>query len=52
MPKIYDAPKIWNDLADDVSSDTCFLLFRNKLKAHLFAKAYQAKIWGGGGGEI
>ena len=36
----YDAPKIWNDLPDDVRSATSLHSFRRKLKAYLFAQAY------------
>ena len=35
----YDAPKIWNDLSDDVCSATSLHSFRKKLKNYLFAKA-------------
>ena len=34
---VYDAPKIWNDLDDDVPSATSLHSFRKKLKTHLFA---------------
>ena len=36
----YDAPKIWNDLPDDVRSATSLHSFRRKLKAYLFAQVY------------
>ena len=36
----YDAPKIWNDLPDDVRSATSLHSFRRKLQAYLFAQAY------------
>ena len=36
----YDAPKIWNDLPDDVRSATSLHSLRRKLKAYLFAQAY------------
>ena len=37
----YDAPKIWNDLPDDVVHSTASLhSFRKKLKTYLFAQAY------------
>ena len=36
----YDAPKIWNDLPDDVRSATSLHSFRRKLKTYLFAQAY------------
>ena len=37
----YDAPKIWNDLPDDVRSATSLHSFRRKLKTYLFAQAYR-----------
>ena len=36
----YDAPKIWNDLPDDVHLATSLHSFRRKLKTYLFAQAY------------
>ena len=36
----FDAPKIWNDLPQDVRSATSVASFRKKLKTYLFAKAY------------
>ena len=36
----FDAPKIWNDLPQDVRSATSVASFRKKLKTCLFAKAY------------
>ena len=36
----YDAPKIWNELPDDVRSATSIASFRKKLKAYLFSQAY------------
>ena len=36
----YDAPRIWNDLPDDVRSATSLHSFRRKLKTFLFAQAY------------
>ena len=36
----YDAPKIWNDLPDDVHSASFHHSIRKKLKTYLFAKAY------------
>ena len=36
----YDAPKIWNDLPDDVRFATSLHSFRKKLKTYLFAQAY------------
>ena len=36
----YDAPKIWNDLPDDVHSATSLHSFTKKLKTYLFAQAY------------
>ena len=36
----FDAPKIWNDLPQDVRSETSVASFRKKLKTYLFAKAY------------
>ena len=36
----YDAPKIWNELPDDVRSATSIASFRKKLKAYLFCQAY------------
>ena len=36
----FDAPKIWNDLPQDVRSATSVASFRKKLKSYLFAKAY------------
>ena len=36
----YDAPKIWNEPADDVLSATSIASFRKKLKAYLFCQAY------------
>ena len=36
----YDAPKIWNDLPDDVHSATSLHSFRRKLKIYLFAQVY------------
>ena len=36
----FDAPKIWNDLPQDVRSATSVTSFRKKLKTYLFAKAY------------
>ena len=36
----FDAPKIWNDLHQDVRSATSVASFRKKLKTYLFAKAY------------
>ena len=36
----FDAPKIWNDLPQDVCSATSVASFRKKLKTYLFAKAY------------
>ena len=36
----YDAPKIWNDLPDDVHLVTPLHSFRKKLKTYLFAQAY------------
>ena len=36
----YDAPKIWNELLDDVRSATSITSFRKKLKAYLFCQAY------------
>ena len=36
----FDAPKIWNDLPQDVHSATSVASFRKKLKTYLFAKAY------------
>ena len=36
----YDAPKIWNDLPDDVRLATSLHSFRRKLKIYLFAQAY------------
>ena len=36
----YDAPRIWNDLPDDVHSAKSLSSFRKKLKTYLFEKAY------------
>ena len=36
----YDAPKIWNDLPDDVHSATSLYSLRRKLKTFPFAQAY------------
>ena len=36
----YDAPKIWNELPDDVRSATSIASFRKKLKAYLFCQAF------------
>ena len=36
----YDAPKIWNELPDNVRSATSIASFRKKLKAYLFCQAY------------
>ena len=36
----YDAPKVWNELPDDIRSATSLLSFRKKLKSYLFAKAF------------
>ena len=36
----FDAPRIWNDLPDDVCSAKSLSLFMNKLKTYLFEKAY------------
>ena len=36
----YDAPKIWNDLPDDVRSATSIHIFRKRLKSYLFTKSY------------
>ena len=36
----FDAPKIWNDLPQDVRSATSVASFRKKLKTYPFAKAY------------
>ena len=36
----YDAPKIWNDLPDDVRSNSSVNTFRKKLKAYLLSKVY------------
>ena len=36
----FDAPKIWNDLPQDVRGATSVASFRKKLKTYLFAKAY------------
>ena len=36
----FDAPKIWNDFAQDVRGATSVASFRKKLKTYLFAKAY------------
>ena len=36
----YDAPKIWNNLPDDICSTTSLHSFRKKLKTYLFAQAY------------
>ena len=36
----YDAPRIWNDLPDDVRSAKSLSSFRKKLKTYLFEKAY------------
>ena len=35
----YDAPKIWNELPDNVRSATSIASFRKKLKAYLFCQA-------------
>ena len=37
----YDAPKIWNDLPNDVYSATFFLSIRKKMKLNLFAKVFR-----------
>ena len=36
----FDAPKIWNDLPQDVRGATSVASFRKKLKTYLFVKAY------------
>ena len=36
----FDAPKIWNELPQDIRSATSVASFRKKLKTYLFAKAY------------
>ena len=36
----YDAPRIWNDLPDDVRSAKSLSSFRKKLKTYLFENAY------------
>ena len=36
----YDAPKVWNELLDDIHSATSLLCFRKKLKAYFSTKAY------------
>ena len=36
----YDAPKVRNELSDDIHFATSLLSFRKKLKAYLFTKAY------------
>ena len=35
-----DATTIWNDLPADVSSAPSLMLFRSRVKAYLFGKAY------------
>ena len=40
----YDAPRIWNDLPDDVRSAKSLSSFRKKLKTYLFEKAYPPQI--------
>ena len=35
----YDAPKVWNELPDDIDSAMPRLSFRRKLKAYIFAKS-------------
>ena len=40
----YDAPMIWNDLPDEVSSANSLASFRSKLKSYLFGKAYPPSI--------
>ena len=37
----FDAPRIWNDLPDDVRSAKSLSSFRKKLKTYLFEKSYQ-----------
>ena len=36
----YDAPKVWNDLPDEIRSAQSLASFRTKLKTYLFTKAY------------
>ena len=36
----FEAPKIWNELPDDVRSATSVASFRKKLKTYLFAQTY------------
>ena len=36
----FDAPRIWNELPQDVRSATSVASFRKKLKTYLYAKAY------------
>ena len=36
----YDAPKVWNELPDDIHSVTSLLSFHKKLKSYLFTKVY------------
>ena len=39
-----DAPKVWDELLDDIHSATSLLNFWKKLKACLFTKAYQPEV--------
>ena len=36
----YDAPKIWNDLPDDVRSASSANIVKKRLKAYILSKAY------------
>ena len=40
LSSVYDVPKIWNGLPDDVRLATSLHSFRRKLKPYLFAQAY------------
>ena len=42
----YNAPRISDDLPDDVHSVKSLSSFRKKLKSYFFAKAYQPKFFG------
>ena len=36
----FDAPKVWNDLSDEVRGASSLAIFRRKLNTYLFTKAY------------
>ena len=40
----YDAPKVWNELPDDISSATSLFSFKKNLKDDLLTKAYPPQV--------